>query len=285
MSIIINKPVSWINRDKAKGGYWHHDIDELYTRLERLVKDFKVPGRVYINHHSIGGKNTWHIKKGYVPGYLYFDKYGYSGWSELAKKYDGNLIFPNEKEDIISICQYYINNNVSKAAQPAISDEPDKPYILVTGQQATDTVARLSYIDTNTLPKLVKKAYKNTKYNIVFKPHPLDKTRYSNYVKGSIHDLIPNAEAVYTVNSGTGFEALMHGKRVFTTGDCDYKWATTQLKTEQDIIDSIDLIEEPIDLDYIISFLHYCFNYHFVHAYSDESIIRKLQRVVKEYES
>jgi len=38
----------------------------------------------------------------------------------------------------------------------------------------------------------------------------------------SVHDLISGANAVFTVNSGVGLEALLHGRPVVVTGECDY---------------------------------------------------------------
>jgi capsule polysaccharide modification protein KpsS len=42
---------------------------------------------------------------------------------------------------------------------------------------------------------------------------------------GSVRDLIAGALAVVTVNSGVGFEALVHGKPVITTGRSAYGYA------------------------------------------------------------
>jgi len=279
MSIIINKPTDWIQSSVRKGDGWHTDVSQLYDRLEVLTKEFKTDRNINLRYHS-KESNCWHIKKGYVPGYFYFDKYGYAGWSELAKSYTEPDITMKEVLETIDICNYFIDNNISKAPQPFHTDIPEKPYILVTGQLITDTVSKLAYIKCNELPKLIRKVYKDTKYNVVFKPHPLDKS--SEGVSGSIHELIKHSEAVFTVNSGTGFEALMQGKRVFTAGDCEYKWVTTELRNEQDIIDSIELVEKPPQYGKMIRFLHHCFNEHFVDAYDDNSIRRKLSRVVNE---
>jgi len=73
---------------------------------------------------------------------------------------------------------------------------------------------------------------------VLLKPHPYNKqdhdlleriehhrsrSRFVHRVEGNIHDLIAGARAVVTVNSGVGFEALVHGKPVVTFGDCDYR--------------------------------------------------------------
>jgi len=74
---------------------------------------------------------------------------------------------------------------------------------------------------------------------LVFKLHPYDDergtaravehwTRYPNIHsrQDNIHSLIDGAELVCTINSGSGFESLIHGKPVVTFGDCDYHWVT-----------------------------------------------------------
>ena len=73
---------------------------------------------------------------------------------------------------------------------------------------------------------------------VVFKPHPYNTgdhdllerlehhRRRSSVVHradGNIHDLIAGARAVYTINSGVGFESLFHGKPVAIFGDSDYR--------------------------------------------------------------
>lgn len=42
----------------------------------------------------------------------------------------------------------------------------------------------------------------------------------------NVHSLICQSAGVVTINSGCGFEALIHGKPVVTFGQCDYKWVT-----------------------------------------------------------
>jgi capsule polysaccharide export protein KpsC/LpsZ len=51
----------------------------------------------------------------------------------------------------------------------------------------------------------------------------------SDYVfclQANVHDLIAGSRGVFTINSGVGFESLIHGKPVVTFGNCDYRWVT-----------------------------------------------------------
>jgi hypothetical protein len=74
---------------------------------------------------------------------------------------------------------------------------------------------------------------KNAGIPLVLKPHPANlkaTIKYNQYVDNvtvywadeNIHSLIENCSAVYTINSGVGFEALFYLKPVITFGKCDY---------------------------------------------------------------
>ena len=72
---------------------------------------------------------------------------------------------------------------------------------------------------------------------VVFKRHPanlksmepLEKAATGEYVywtNASIHDLVKRAKAVYTINSGVGFESMLHEKPVITFGKIEYDAVT-----------------------------------------------------------
>ena len=46
----------------------------------------------------------------------------------------------------------------------------------------------------------------------------------------NIHTLLSHSKAVFTVNSGVGFEAILHQKPVFTFGRADYDCVSTSLE-------------------------------------------------------
>ena len=302
MKFLISRANSYIKDSKRReGGYWHLDMEAFYNNVEEILKEENIPfdiidaryniinespGTISLCYHSVGNyKNVWHIKKGYIPGYLYFDKTGYSGWSELGKNYTNNYTLTIEEIwSVYHMCDEYILNNESKVAQPE-SIVPKEKYVLVLCQQPKDTVSKLAWIKTVDLAQKVTRAYKDTDIKVLVKPHPCGaKVPLSGeIVEGSIHSLIGGAKAVYTVNSGSGFEALMHFKPVFVSGDSDYKWECGIIKNYTDIVNSIDLIDNPVDLYKRAKFLHYCFNHHFVNAYDKESVRKKLLRTVNEY--
>jgi capsule polysaccharide export protein KpsC/LpsZ len=226
-----------------------------------------------------------------VPDYFYFDKTGYSGWSELADVYDYDVDVDAIRPEVEKIANYYISNNISRFEQTDKGNIPDKPYVVVFEQREDDAVS--IFANVHDIAEKVKVAYKDTKYEVVVRPHPLD----LEYIKGvgwrwsvnvesvALHDIIANSSAVYTVNSSAGFEALLHKKRVFTAGHCDFHWATDLINDEADIKQSIGLLDEPVDENRITKFLHYCFTQHFMNVNDRASIERKIQRAVDHYES
>jgi hypothetical protein len=298
---VIARPQDWIDRSKARTAkIWFYDVEALYDTIpkicEKLGIDYEVKHitphtytkgnhNIFLGHHTYGKyKNMWHIKKGYVPGFMYWDKLGYSGWSEAVSRY--NFDTPISGEEINHVKKFavdYINNNKSKIKQPDNANVPKEKYVLVLGQRPHDTVAQHSFIDTIELSKLVNRAYKDTDIQVFTKPHPMSTTTkfYGKLVQGSMHKLISGAEAIYTVNSGSGFESLLHSKTVFTSGASDYSPATITVKSLDDIKNTM---HERVDSYVIIHYLAYCFREHFVNCYDEKSIERKIKRCIDEYE-
>jgi hypothetical protein len=163
------------------------------------------------------------------------------------------------------------------------------------GQRPNDTVAQLSRIPTTKLVKYVAQAYADTEYKVVFKPHPmagraeaaLFAYEHPNIVttNASIHKILPNCSAVYTVNSGVGFEALLYLKRVFTTGHCDYHWVTTRLGDHPKNIEATAyLLDVPVDENAIMRFVYYMIGEYFVQSNDLDSIRSKVELAISEYE-
>ena len=304
MRIIIARPQDWIDRSKSrKAKIWFYDVEALYNGIEEACKNLGVkyevstritpgmaPGatddKIILAHHTYGYKpNVWHIKKGYCPNYMYWDKFGYSGWSELAESYIPKKYSEEECNETLKYISNYITSNKSKIQQPDEAKVPNHPYILVLCQRPYDTVAKHSYITTLDLPKLVETAYQGTGYAVYTKPHPMYRgLTPGKKIEGSLHKLVNSASAVYTVNSGAGFESLFHGKHVFVSGKVDYQWECTIIKNLSDIISTKSQIVEPINWDKRIQFLTYCFQDHFVNTYDLNSITKKIKRCIDEYE-
>lgn len=115
------------------------------------------------------------------------------------------------------------------------------------------------------------------KLKLLVKGHPINpgsmaplrglvETYDRNYVEWSdeysIHDYLANARTVFTVNSGVGFEALLHNKPVVTFGRCEYDEVTQRLTP-----DTVD----QVDLDMKCSYSHKAFTEEFVEKYCVDS--------------
>jgi capsule polysaccharide export protein KpsC/LpsZ len=238
--------------------------------------------------------DVWHLKNAYLPDYFYFDKHGYSGWSDLAQEYEYDVDIEDIRDEMQSFCNDYIASNRSRVHQPQEAFIPKEPYVLVLLQRTNDNVMTFAHMDNQVLLNEVTELYKDTEYTVCVKSHPLaDTGEYPPdditmspevfHATGSVHKIIAGATAVYTVNSGSGFEALLHGKRVFTSGDCDYHWVTTPVKNKQDLQDTMHLIEEPVDKDEILKFLHYAVNEYFVNINDEQTIKQRIEFAMNEY--
>lgn len=307
MRILIARPDRYI-ADYCYGAVYQKDVIKFYDILPDVLEDMNIPYKVlhlthdyriihqepdgiYLAWHNHGTlPNRWFIKSSYIPDYLYFDKRGYGPWSEIVDECNYSIPVELVRKDVEKFCEEYIAKNKSRMKQPESAyGIPDEPYVLVLGQRPSDAVSKFAHIDTMNLLHKVSDLYKGSKYKVCTRGHPLESgvaygTAADFQCTGNLHTAIANASAVYTVNSGSGFEALLHGKRVFTTGKCDYHWATTELRTEEDLRNSVDLVEEPIDEDNRIQFLHYMLNYHLININDSDSIERKIIRAVMEYE-
>jgi hypothetical protein len=131
-----------------------------------------------------------------------------------------------------------LSDGLSKHWQPspAAVAIPTEAYLFVPLQLSEDDTiryhARLGVVE---FIDIIAAWARANGVSILFKLHPHDddalvRAAVDRWVAeglahrsaANIHSLIQAARAVYTINSGCGFEALIHGKPVVTFGDCDY---------------------------------------------------------------
>jgi len=172
----------------------------------------------------------------------------------------------------------------SKQSQPPLNSVRTTPedFILAPIQRPTDVMIKNnSPISVYHFIRSLSDWAEENKRNIVFKLHPgnyldpeiieLAKKRstgrkYVHLMEGNIHDLIEKSTGVVCINSGVGFEGLIHGKPVATFGRCDYQWVTFNA--------DVQFIEEAIN--YIDTYLvnqrikayQFIYYYYHHHAYS-----------------
>ena len=130
----------------------------------------------------------------------------------------------------------------SKFDQPAVGTIPSsvKPYFFAPLQMPSDDVIRnhSPIALTQYIAELSQWADRRGR-NVVFKLHPHEPPEIGEEVRKwvavgnhvfllneNVHSLISAAHAVIVINSGVGFEGLIHGKPVITLGSCDYQSVT-----------------------------------------------------------
>jgi hypothetical protein len=133
---------------------------------------------------------------------------------------------------------------IAVGALPAATDrgtgDPSQhlPFIFLPLQIPHDQSIRyFSPIEEIDMVKALVAWAKSRNVAVVMKPHPANKKamrqfeelvdhRHIFWSEANINDLIHHATAVYAINSGVGFEALLHLKPVVTFGRAEYDCVT-----------------------------------------------------------
>lgn len=184
------------------------------------------------------------------------DPVGYAGGASkcpLEPKADLNA------HNVFRRYQYRINKGVSKFdyLQPSKEDKFfEKDYILFACQIPHDTVIKY-HSDVSVCEALQATIdfAKRRGEKVIVKGHPVNPSSMyqmkqitrensnSHWVdKMNIHQAIENSKMVVSVNSGTGWEALLMEKPVVTFGDSEYEKATYRIRREpgKTLLDTMD---------------------------------------------
>lgn len=213
-----------------------------------------------LSYHTTGERAGWlHLKDSAIPGYYRFDAKGYAGFSSFAALKSLPDAAMSVSEEEVNLAWEEVQETVvrAKASKYKQADEaiklPDPGFIFFAMQMLDDTVATLAWIPMLTALREIVRDAENSGKKVVVKRHPmcqrvdvamaLATLKSSNAVvisDASIHDLIPNADMVVTVNSGVGFEALLYDKPVITLGASEYGVATTQCRSVPELLSAIN---------------------------------------------
>ncbi|MBV9924325.1 MAG: hypothetical protein JOZ96_04725 [Acidobacteria bacterium] len=189
---------------------------------------------------------------------------------------------------VARIREQFVSNGHSKQRQPELRSIPEeyKPYLLVPLQLPTDdTIMHHSPVSVVEFVHVVSDWAEGAGQKILFKLHPgavypeiaaavearSAANPYVNRLDANIHSLIQGAEGVVVINSGTGFESLIHGKPVVTFGNCDYKSVTFAARR-----DNLDEAREyvagyrPGQRLRGIKFVHHYYTRHAFDVYADD---------------
>lgn len=171
-----------------------------------------------------------------------------NGWGADHSQYpEGMKVFANEDESVATdFCQNLsdtlLASKDSKCPQPDITDMTPSRFILVPVQIPRDyTIKWHSPITVRYFIDSIQAWAVETENHVVFKMHPhntmdidlrmavdnaASQSRYIHRAEGNIHELIKRSSGLFVINSGVGFEALVHGKPVCTFGTSDYNLCT-----------------------------------------------------------
>ena len=169
-----------------------------------------------------------------------------NGWGFDHSKIKYSQSNLEDKADSTIFCQELSDklhaSGESKCPQPETTEDTPEKFILVPVQTPRDyTIKHHSPITVKYFIESIAAWASENNYHVCFKMHPNNKgdmdlhdavdyvantSRYVRKVEGNIHELIKRSVGLFVINSGTGFEALIHGKPVSTFGDCDYNRVT-----------------------------------------------------------
>jgi hypothetical protein len=253
-----------------------------------------------MSYHTIGNRSHWwHVKDAALPGYFSIDKTGYSGWSSLADLDElpdsAKVISDAEVEARWRQLQdQFVAARVSKYPQSEQSFlAPKGRFIFLPLQVTTDTVAQLAWISTFQLAQLLVKLAPNLGYELVIKRHPkcadpriqsfITRHRgrpHIHFTDASIHEILPKAHAVVTVNSGVGLEALLHGKPVITTGKSEYGFVAHKARSAEELVQQLSKLDEAMDQARIKRFLAWYAGEYLVKGDDRQGIVARMQSVL-----
>ena len=236
----------------------------------------------------------WIVHTSGSAGYFTCDQVGYAGFSLYARHkpvwdplhdVDLDVARPWFKQ----FAKDYIESGESRQVQHDKPFELDEPYLFIPGQLSYDSVMQLAKIPANTFYKAMSEQAHKHGLKVVYKPHPAElvKGARPNTLRApegaiisnaSIHKLIAGAEAVATVNSGVGFEALLHEKPVYISGLADYQHACHKC-FERGRVGQIDFTWRP-DLDILHKMVYDMHHRFYVDCYDLESMRRKVDHIL-----
>ena len=229
----------------------HEKNNETVEIIEKPLWEFNIDfvkklnfSRIYIPHHSVETfdkkkelKNVLYYMQMVFPWLFQIDNLG---WCASASTWP---IKPIKKSDgkIFRKYQKLASSGLSKFDQPIRRNiKFDENFIVFLCQITNDETIKL-HSEISVKNALVRSLDFANKENIqiIVKPHPLNSESMKplgrivldRIKKGenilwarniNIHELLENCEAVFTVNSGAGMEALLHKKPVFCYGRSDY---------------------------------------------------------------
>lgn len=216
-----------------------------------------------LSYHTITrekkAEDYTHYKEAYLPDNFIHDPYGYSGWSALSSQAADDFIITDDDYAAAFHTglyqQYCIPRDTKYAQTETASTLPDTPFIFAALQVPDDTVAVWAQIPQQVWLQILSDFAQAHDLQLVIKAHPKDNNHFTKnilktyalqshvHISGAnIHDLMAQSLAVVTVNSGVGFEALLHHKPVITCGHSDYQAVTYAVQSTTELESALTAI-------------------------------------------
>ncbi len=238
-------------------------------------------------------QNIINIKPFYLTNHYYFDKMGFSAWSEIVSL-KHSFLFKNNNNTNLFFKKYYDNivlNNLSKYNQPQknLLELPNK-YFFLPLQLVDDTVNKLCEHSTENLLKRFLNFFSKSHENLIIKRHPKCKSQIITNIlnnideknilvlDGSIHDLISKCSAVLVNNSGVGFESLFHLKPVYTFGRSDYQIVCRNILLNDFNVSKVSPLKEE-EINKIKCFIFNVLNGYIINTDDKTSFLKAFQRI------
>jgi Capsule polysaccharide biosynthesis protein len=209
-----------------------------------------------LSYHTRGAYDTRHLryKDGALLGYISLDHSGYAGFASVATDFEQiRRAVTNVPTDLLyrtraELYSELVETGKSKLYQPPVNAKVIGPYVFVALQMIDDEAAELAWMPSIELLNQVALLYRGTKITVVVKRHPhcrsasiqaamlkLEQSGTIVVSDASIHSLIAGAEIVFTVNSGVGLEAMVHGRPVIVSGLCDYSYGVQCVRNAEEL--------------------------------------------------
>jgi len=247
--------------------------------------------RFHIFFHSrMEGPRFLNFKSGYLPDYYFCDPKGFAGFSSITGGVPG-VVDPDEAADFRDLVfAEYVTANRTKIPQvPGEGDDAPQDAIAIFLQTSKDVVLQLKRFTTQAMVRMILGSRKGRP--VVIKRHPLcrdpaitallesvESPRDGIFVsRAPIHHIIARAAAVACINSGVGFEALLHRKPVLLFGTADYQHVCRRVTETDDLAAMLSL--PPIKAADIDAFLYWYLRTQMVSARNGDLSSQILSRI------
>ena len=265
---------------------FHQDEGNIVDIIKRPLWQLAVPefqemaknyDRVYFPHKLKKqfplGSNALYYKNSPIPEFMTVDP---EGWGASLSFLPVEPDYSPEAIAFYDVLRRRIDANISLFSQPDLKNFiPYKDYLLFLCQLPHDeTIQYHSSVSVETALEAVLDFAATADRRLVVKGHPanrramlplkamVDASPTATWIDdASIHTCISGASCVFTVNSGSGIEVMMHGKPLVHFGRAEYSSVTIGANSEPKGLANLDI--KTVNIKDYIGFLYNFFAHTF----------------------